>query len=214
MDKRLHVITNPLAKYYLSILRDKNTPPSIFRQVMENIGYILGYELSRELSWKEYIVETPLSRALGVKPSGKTIIIGILGASIPLVNGLSRALPWAGIGLIAAKRLEKENKVEVVIYYERLPVNLRSYDIILADPMLATGKTIEASIKHIIERGGRKIIIATVLSSNYGVEYILNKYSNVVIYTVEVDPILNKDYFIVPGLGDAGDRGLGVEMFV
>ncbi len=214
MSERLKIIDNPLAKYYLTILRDKNTPPHIFRRIMGKIGVILGYEIARELKWMKTFVETPLSKAIGLKPAGKTIIVGILGASIPLIYGLQEALPWAGIGLIAARRIEGGKDVRVVTYYERLPVSLNGYDIVLADPMLATGRTIEASINHLRERGGGRIIIASVLSSRYGVEYLFGRYDDIVIYTIEVDPILNKDYFIVPGLGDAGDRGLGVDLFI
>ncbi len=215
MSNRLHVIDNPLSNYYLTILRDKNTRPSKFREAMEKLGYFLGYEVSRSLKWINRPVETPLSRAIGYYPFGELLTVGILGASIPLINGIIKAIPWSGIGLIAARRIEKPGGVEVNIYYERLPVSLKGYEaVILADPMLATGHTLNASIMHLKERGAKKIIIGTIISSKPGVEYILAKHGDVEIYTFAVDPFLNNKFFIVPGLGDAGDRGLGVDLFI
>ncbi len=209
------MIDNPLAQHYLAILRDKNTGSSVFREVLEKTGFILGYEVSRELPWKTRDVETPLARAIGYFPSGKLLVVGILGASLPLVYGIIKALPWAGIGLIAAKRVEAGDSVRITIYYERLPVSLARYDrIILADPMLATGKTIEASIRHLRQRGARRITVASVIASRPGIEYLLSHVSDIKIYTVGIDPVLNDEFFIVPGLGDAGDRGLGVDLFI
>ncbi len=215
MQSRVNVIDNPLAQYYLAVLRDKNTGSSVFREVLERIGFILGYEISRDLAWKTREVETPLAKAIGYFPSGKLLVVGVLGASIPLINGIVKALPWAGIGLIAAKRVETSGGVRVAIYYERLPISLARYEkIILADPMLATGKTIEASIKHLRQRGARSIIVTSVIASRPGIEYLLGHVADIKIYTVGIDPVLNDKFFIVPGLGDAGDRGLGVDLFI
>ncbi|MEM1662005.1 MAG: uracil phosphoribosyltransferase [Desulfurococcaceae archaeon] len=202
------VLDNPLAKYYLTILRNRETPPSVFREYMYRLGFILGYETSRFINWEKIVVETPLALANGLKPSGKVIIVGILGASIPLVNGMWRAIPWASLGLVAARRIEMGNGVEVKVYYERLKDDLSGFTAIIGDPMLATGSTISAVIEKLVARGCSKVIVASVIASKQGIEYVLGKFRDINIITVEIDPQLNNKFFIVPGLGDAGDRSL------
>ena len=207
--EQVHVVENPLAKHYLTILRDKNTPSHVFREYLRKIGFILGYEVAKYLRWSSVFVETPLARANGLKPGKPVMIIGILGASIPLVYGLWDAMPWAGLGLVAARRIESGEELDVEIYYQRLPSDLSNYTVVVGDPMLATGKTMAKTIELLRARGGRDVIVATVIASKHGVEYIRRRYKDVPIIVVEIDPFLNDKYFIVPGLGDAGDRGLG-----
>lgn len=210
---RVHVIDNPLAKYYLSCLRDKSTRPDSFRTYMEILGIYLGFELSKYLDWEEIDVETPLAKAKGLKPSSKLLMVAILGASIPLVMGIVKVLPWAGIGLIAARRIEKEGEVKVNVYYKRLPENLSSYTVIVVDPMLATGKTIDTVLNYLEEKNVKKTIVATIIASKPGIKYIIAKHENVTILTFAIDPVLNTNMFIVPGLGDAGDRSLSVTFY-
>jgi uracil phosphoribosyltransferase len=213
MPTRVTIVENPLAKYYLSLLRNKNTRPPQFRDAMEKLGEILAYEASRRLEWISRDIETPLSKTMGLYPSGNIIVVGILGASIPMLNGITRMLPWAGIGLIAARRLETRGGVEPVVYYERLPASMEKYSLtLLVDPMLATGKTIEAAVKHLRRRGAGRILILTIIASKPGLNYILENLRDVDVYTISIDPILNEDYMIVPGLGDAGDRALNVDL--
>jgi len=210
ISDKIIVIDNPLAKHYLTILRDKNTPPSTFREYMRKIGFILGYEASRFLKWKNIFVDTPLARANGLKIGKPIYIVGVLGASIPLIQGIWDALPCAGLGLVAAKRIEYDYGVDVEVYYERLPTDLSDYICIIGDPMLATGLTISKTIDILIKRGCRDIVVLAVIASKHGLEYVHQRYPEIPIIVVEVDPLLNDKFFIVPGLGDAGDRGLGV----
>ncbi len=212
MGNNVIVIDNPLAKHYVTVIRSKETPPMVFRSIVRKLGFILGYELSRFLQWSNVFVETPLARAKGVVPGNRVIIVGILGASIPLVEGMWEALPWAGLGLVAAKRIEEEDGVKVLTYYTRLPDDLSEYTVVIADPMLATGKTIDTSIEFMKERRAREVIIASIISSKPGIEFLLSKHKSIKIITIEVDPKLNSKWFIVPGLGDAGDRGLGIDL--
>ncbi len=205
---RVIVIDNPLAQYLLARIRDKNTPPSTFRKILEDLGFILGYEISRLLKWDKIVVETPLAETTGIKPKEKLYIIGILGACIPLVQGMLKALPWAGLGLVAARRIEKEESIEIEVYYKRLLEDLSSYKVVIADPMLATGYTISTTIELLKEHKARDIIISSVISSKQGVDYLLEKYPDIRIVTIAIDPVLNSKWFIVPGLGDAGDRAL------
>ncbi len=208
-SEKIIVVDNPLAKHYLTILRDRNTPPQVFREYLRKTGFILGYEASKYLKWSNIFVETPLARANGLKPGKPAFIIGILGASIPLVHGIWDAIPWAGLGLVAARRIESGEELDVEIYYQRLPEDLSQFTILIGDPMLATGKTMAKTIEIIHERKGRDIVILTVIASRYGIEYIRSRYKDIPIITIEIDPFLNDKYFIIPGLGDAGDRGLG-----
>ncbi|ADI31771.1 uracil phosphoribosyltransferase [Staphylothermus hellenicus] len=204
----LVIVDNPLVKYYLTILRDHRTTPKIFRDYIRRLGFILGYEASRYLRWKKVFVETPLAKSEGLEIGKPVLIVGILGASIPMIEGIWDALPWAGLGLVAARRHEYPDRVEVDVYYERLPEDLSIYTILLIDPMLATGKTIVKVVKKLRDRKARDIIILTIISSKPGIEYIRRELGNIPIITVAIDPLLNDKFFIVPGLGDAGDRGL------
>lgn len=205
--KKVVLIDNPLANHYLTVLRDRNTKPKVFREYMYRVGFILGYETARLLNWRRIVVETPLAKANGLEPEGKLLIVGVLGASIPLVYGMWEALPWAGLGLVAAKRVEKREGVEVNVFYERLPNDLSDYTVIVADPMLATGSTILATLEKIYGRGCREAIVAVAIASQDGIKALHEK-TDVTIITLAIDPELNDKFFIVPGLGDAGDRGL------
>lgn len=208
-SEKIYVINNPLAKHYLTILRDRSTPPHVFREYLRKTGFVLGYEASRYLRWSNVFIETPLARANGLKPRKPVLIVGILGASIPLAHGIWDAIPWAGLGLVAARRIESSEELDVEIYYQRLPDVLSQYTILIGDPMLATGKTMAKTIEILYEKRGRDIVILTVIASRHGIEYIRSRYKDIPIITVEIDPFLNDKYFIIPGLGDAGDRGLG-----
>lgn len=208
MEPDLIVIDNPLAKHYLTVLRDHRTTPKIFRDYIRRLGFILGYEASRYLRWKKVFVETPLAKSEGIELGKPVLIVGILGASIPMIEGIWDALPWAGLGLVAARRREYPDRVEVDVYYERLPEDLSIYTILLIDPMLATGKTLVNVIERLKKRGARDIVILTIISSKQGIEYVRREAGNIPIITVAVDPLLNDRFFIIPGLGDAGDRGL------
>jgi len=207
-DKRVYIIDNPLAKYLLTILRNKNTLPPKFREVMRKLGFILAYEISRELMWKEITVETPLSKAKGIEPYTNIWIIAILGAGVPLAQGIHEAFPWAGLGFIAARRFEEDKDIRVEVYYERMPESLKRTITIIADPMLATGNTMVKVLEIVRRRECEKVIIASVVASKYGVKKILDLFNDVNIYVLTIDPELNDKAFIVPGLGDAGDRAL------
>ena len=201
----------PLARHILVILRDKNTGVEEFRRYMRIAGIVLGVSISRSLSWSEKEVVTPLeAKAVELKPSRSLTIVGILGAAIPLVEGILEVYPWADVGLIAAKRREKPGGVSVEVFYARLPKSIGG-EAVIVDPMLATGKTIEASISLVKSKSAGKVIVASVIASEPGIEYLSKRHKDVEIHALAVDPRLDEKYFIVPGLGDAGDRALGVK---
>lgn len=209
---RLIVVDNPLAKYYLTMLRKSNTTPGLFREYMRKLGFIIGYEVSRYLKWTRIFVDSGMGRAEGLQPAKPLYIIGVLGASIPLVHGVWDAMPWAGLGLVAARRIISEEGIEAEIYYERMPGDLSAYTVIAVDPTLASGKTMSRVVDEVVKRGGRDVIAVTVVASRYGVESFLGKYSNIPLITVEVDPAIDRNYFIIPGIGDAGDRSLSADI--
>ncbi|WP_440059745.1 uracil phosphoribosyltransferase [Thermogladius sp. 4427co] len=206
--RELVLIDNPLAKYYLSVLRDKNTTPRSYRDAARKLGFILGYEISRRLRWSKLFVETNLAKAEGLYPSKPVYIVGVLGASIPMMHGIWDALPWAGLGLVGAKRNIVNGDVEVEIFYERIPSDLSFYTVIIVDPTLASGRTMAKVADIVLGKGGRDIVAATILASKAGVEYFWSRHPQIPLYAVEIDPLLDERFFILPGIGDAGDRSL------
>jgi uracil phosphoribosyltransferase len=204
----LILIDNPLARYYLSVLRDKDTTPKSYRDAVRKLGFIVGYEVSKRLRWSKMFIETGAARAEGVFPSKPVYIIGVLGASIPMMHGIWDALPWAGLGLVAAKRRVTGGDLEVEVFYERVIQDLSLHTVIVVDPTLASGKTMSRVVELIGERGGRDILAATILASRRGLEYFWSRHPHVPVYAVEVDPLLDERFYIIPGIGDAGDRSL------
>lgn len=202
---------SPLSRYVLRILRDRSTGFEEFRRGMRIAGSILAVFIARELKWKEIDVETPLGvKARELEPSDPVYVVGVLGASIPMVEGFSSMIPSSRIALVAARRVEEPGKVSIEVYYTRMPRRFDGPAVIL-DPMLATGKTVAEAIKIVKSRGASKVVVGSVIASKPGVEYIRGLYSDVAIYSLALDPELDENFFIVPGLGDAGDRALGVE---
>ncbi|WP_448579559.1 uracil phosphoribosyltransferase [Thermosphaera sp.] len=213
MGENLIVIDNPLAKYYLTVLRRRETKPAVYRDYVKKIGYIIGYEVSRVLKWKPVFVETSIAKTEGVVPAKQVYIIGVLGASIPLMHGIWEALPWAGLGIVAARRFKVENRVLVRLYYDRVPPDLSEYTAIAVDPTLATGNTMIKVLEKLNELRCRDYLVATIIASKTGLENLWKRFPNVRVITLSVDPVLNQDYFIVPGIGDAGDRSLSSDGF-
>ncbi len=210
MDRKIVVVDNPLIKSYLTILRNTRTQPPFFREIMEKIGFYIGFEIAKLLDWKTVQVISPLGRARGLTISREVVAVGILGASLPLLYGFVKSMPWAGIGLIAARRIEEHNKnyLDVEIYYTRLPRDLHNKVVVLLDPMLATGLTLKKSVELLSRLGASDIVVASVIASREGLEKLSKEKSVKAIIVCSVDEKLDKNYFIVPGLGDAGDRAL------
>ncbi len=200
----------PLARAVLRVLRDESTGYEEFRRFMRIAGTLLALSVSRDLSWSEAKVRTPLAaEAVELEPGRPLYLVGVLGASIPLLEGFLDVYQWARIALVAARRVEEGEGVEIKVSYLRLPKAFDG-DVVVVDPMLATGKTAEAAVALAKERGAGRVVVASVISSRQGVEYLLSRHREVAIHTLALDPELDDRYFIVPGLGDAGDRALGV----
>ena len=217
---RVVVIDHPYAKMLLTKLRNKNTGIREFRESMRLLGRIIGLELTRELKVRSVKVETPLGVAEGIEMpelENNIVLVSVLRAAIPLTEGLMEVFPKARLGLISARRVEERGMkpgylFDVEVSYVKVP-EVRSDDVVvISDPMLATGSTLVAVMNKILERGrARKYLIASVISTMIGITRVLSTFSDLdlKIYTVAIDEKLNDKGFIVPGLGDAGDRAFG-----
>ncbi len=208
---RLHPIDSPYTRRLLTILRDPGTGRAVFMRIMEELGYIAGTEVYRFLEPREKRVVTPL----GTTWSGvdfpeleETVLVSVLRASAPFTWGMLRALPGAKVGFVGAKRIEGKRMngfFEVEISYFSVP---RGRVYVIADPMLATASTIYAVLDRLRARD-EKVIVASVIASKEGVRRVLLRDEVRALLTFSVDPELDERGFIVPGLGDAGDRCCG-----
>lgn len=204
---------SPLARWVLAVLRDSSTGRGRFREAMEAAGSILAPYASRSLEWAPRRVKTPLGEAEELWPIEELLVVGILGAAVPLVNGFVRLLPEARIGFIAARRVEDESRVDVEVYYDRLPGRVPRHNNVVLDPMLATGTTMSAAMEILASRGARRVVVGSVIAARDGIATVEAAGDRlgveVHVYTLGLDPGLDDRFFIVPGLGDAGDRALG-----
>ena len=204
---------SPLARWILYVLRDRSTPQRLFREYMEAAGSLLAPYIAKGMEWIEREVATPLGHAVEMVPKYKPLAVGILGAAVPLVAGFARVMPDVDVGFIAARRIEAEDSVRVEVYYDRLPERVLPGNVVLLDPMLATGSTAAASLRLLSSRGARRVILGAVIAAPEGVSRVGREAEDLGVeaslYTLALDPGLDSRFFIVPGLGDAGDRALG-----
>ncbi len=210
--ERVQVIGSelPYARWLLARLRDRSTPPDEFRRLMRDAGRLIAIYSSRELEWVKVDVTTPLGAvAEELDLASPPLIVGVLGAGLPLVEGYSEVFPSSRIGLVAARRYEDPGGVRVELYYRRLPSVHNGVSVVL-DPMLATGKTVSRVIDEVKRIGTGKVIVGSVIASRPGLTYLTRAHPEASVYTLAVDTDLNSAFFIVPGLGDAGDRALAV----
>ena len=202
--RKVLVCDHPLVQDKLASLRDKSTPPAAFRSLMAEISMLMGYEVLKGVATSKGSVQTPLKRAPGRKISQPICVAAVLRAGLGMADCLSRIVPQARFGHIGIYR--NEANLEPVRYYVRLPADLPESFTILADPMLATaGTAIEAA--QILKSGGaKKISLLCLLAAEAGVKRFHKAHPDVPVFTAALDPVLNSSGYIVPGLGDAGDR--------
>lgn len=202
------VVDHPYAQHILTRLRDRRTPALEFRKGLVRLGRVIGYELARTFPTRQVEVETPLARAVGVEIVGldRVVIVQVLRAAMPLAEGLLKAFPQARLGVVAARRKE-EGRVDVEVFYSKIPPISQEDVAIVADPMLATGTTMVKAIEEVHRAGtpGRLVVVSAI-ATPVGIGRVLSAYPHAEIYTVAIDPQLDSRAFIVPGLGDAGDR--------
>lgn len=209
MDK-VHRLEHPLLQHKLSILRDENTGVKDFRQVVGEIATLMCYEATRDLPLQEVTVRTPVAQATVKRIAGKKLaIVPILRAGLGMVDGVFALIPSAKVGHIGLFR--DPETLEPVKYYCKMPTDIAQRDVIILDPMLATGGSASAAITFIKEYGVQSIKLMNIIAAPEGIARIQRDHPDVEIYVASVDERLNEHGYIVPGLGDAGDRIFGTK---
>lgn len=205
--KNFYIVEHPLIKKDLTILRDKNTQPEIFRSALQRISNLLAAEISKNISLEEIEVETPLEKTVGYKLKRQIVLVPVLRAGLGMVNGFLELIPDSKVGHIGLQR--NEETLEPIEYYFKTPSELENSDVILLDPMLATGGSASGAITYLKKRGAQAIYFACVVAAPKGVYRINSDHPEVKIYSASLDRELNNKGYILPGLGDAGDRTFG-----
>ena len=207
---KLHVIDHPLITHKLTIMRNKKTGSKDFRELLEEISMLMGYELTRDLPLEDITIETPITKMKAKTIAGKKMaIVPILRAGLGMVDGLLRLVPVAKVGHIGLYRDPKTH--EPVEYYCKLPFDVEDRIVILVDPMLATGGSSCDALSLLKEHGCHNIRLMSLVSAPEGIAKIQAEHPDVDIYTAALDDHLNEHAYIVPGLGDAGDRIFGTK---
>lgn len=209
-NKNIHVMEHPLIGHKLAILRDVGTGTREFRQVVEEITSLMTYEATWHLPTKEVEVTTPLGNCkCNVLAGKKLAIVAILRGGLGMVDGVLNLLPSAKIGHVGMYR--DPETMDPVEYYCKMPTDIAEREVIIVDPMLATGGTASASIQFMKDYECKKIKLMNLLATPEGLERVAQEHPDVELYVAGVDPDMNEDGFIVPGLGDAGDRIFGTK---
>lgn len=207
---QVHLINHPMIQHKLSIMRCKNTGSKDFRQLLREIALLMGYEITRDLPLSDMEIETPICKMTAKQVSGsKLAIVPILRAGLGMVDGLLDLVPVARVGHIGLYRDESTHKP--VVYYCKLPVDIERRLVIITDPMLATGGSACDAIQMLKERGCDNLRLMCLVAAPEGIEAVRTAHPDVDIYVAAIDEKLNEDCYIVPGLGDAGDRIFGTK---
>lgn len=205
---KIEVINHPLIQHKLSILRRTDTSTKAFRELVDEIAMLMGYEVLRDLPLEDVEIETPITKTVQKQLAGKKLaIVPILRAGIGMVDGLLSLVPAAKVGHIGMYR--DEESLEPVEYFVKLPEDIDQREVLVVDPMLATGGSAVMAIDALKKRGATKIKLITLVSAPIGVETVQKAHPDVDVYTAGLDEGLNEHGYIVPGLGDAGDRLFG-----
>ncbi len=204
------VIDHPLIQHKLSIIRDSNTGSKEFRELVEEVSMLMAYEVTRNFSLEEVEVETPVATAHCKTIAGKKIaVIPILRAGLGMVGGILKLIPTAKVGHIGVYR--DPETLQPIEYYCKLPQDIVERELIIVDPMLATGGSAVAGIQFLKQRGATQIRLMCLIAAPEGIQNVQDKHPDVDIYVAAVDDRLNSHGYIVPGLGDAGDRLFGTK---
>ena len=209
-NEHVHIMDHPLVAHKLSVLRDKNTSTKDFREIVSEIGMLMTYEATRDLPLTTKEIDTPICHATVPTLDGKKFaVVPILRAGLGLVDGVLRIVPNARVGHIGLYR--NEETLEPVQYFCKMPKDIADRDVLIVDPMLATGGSADAAIGFMKEYGCKTIKLMVLLAAPEGIERLQKSHPDVDIYCGAVDEKLNESGYIVPGLGDAGDRIFGTK---
>ncbi|RBP37800.1 uracil phosphoribosyltransferase [Garciella nitratireducens] len=207
---KVMIFDHPLIQHKIGIIRNKETGAKEFRELVEEISMLMCYEVTRNLPLEEVEIETPIAKAKVKTISGRKLaIIPILRAGLGMVDGMLKLIPTAKVGHIGLYR--DPETLQPVEYYCKLPCDIEERELILLDPMLATGGSIIAGIQFLKDKGAKNIKVMCLLAAKEGIEAVNKEHPGVDIYAAAVDEKLNDHAYIVPGLGDAGDRLFGTK---
>lgn len=204
----LTILDHPLIQHKLAVLRDKTTSKKTFRALVDEISMLMGYEVTKDLPLEDVEIETPLERMVASQVSGKKLtLVPILRAGLGMVEGMLRLMPSVRVGHIGLYR--EHDTLQPVDYYFKIPPQSESRDFIVLDPMLATGGSAVAAVKSLKQHGATRVRFVCLVAAPEGVRAMLQAHPDVQVYTAALDRQLNEHGYIVPGLGDAGDRLFG-----
>ncbi|OJG24857.1 uracil phosphoribosyltransferase [Enterococcus columbae DSM 7374 = ATCC 51263] len=207
---KFKVIDHPLIQHKLTMIRDKNCGTKVFREVVNEIAMLMAYEVSRDMPLEETVIETPICKTTQKTLSGKKVaIVPILRAGIGMVDGILELIPAAKVGHVGLYR--DEETLEPHEYFMKLPEDIDSRQLFVVDPMLATGGSAIMAIDSLKKRGASNIRFVCLVAAPEGVKALQEAHPDIDIYTASLDEKLNENGYIVPGLGDAGDRLFGTK---
>lgn len=210
LPNNLTVVDHPLVLHKLTLMRDKRTPSAVFRQLLHEISLLLAYEVARDLPMTTQTIETPLAEMEAPILKGKKlVIVSILRAGNGLLEGMLDLMPSARVGHIGIYRDPKT--LQPVEYYLKVPEDIAERPVIVVDPMLATGNSVSAAVTRLKQKGAKDIRFVCLLSAPEGIRRFAEVHPDVPIFTAAIDSHLNDHGYIVPGLGDAGDRMFGTK---
>lgn len=207
MKDNLFIVEHPVIKRDVTILRDKNTESETFRAVLQRVSNLLAAEVSKKFSLTSIMIETPLEKTEGSKLTNEVILVPVLRAGLGMVNGFLQIIPEAKVGHIGLQR--DEETLQPIEYYYKIPKNLASAEVIMLDPMLATGGSASEAISYLKKHGAKNPVFVCIVAAPEGVKKLLLKHPDIKIYAAALDRELNSKGYILPGLGDAGDRTFG-----
>ncbi len=208
--QRVTVVDHPLVQHKLGLLRDQETPTQMFRQLVNEVTLLLTYEATKELATEDVEIDTPLERTTVPRISGKKVAVcPILRAGVGMLDGVLDLITGARVGFIGLYR--NEETLEPVEYYVKLPADIADRDVILLDPMLATGNSTASAVDTVKRAGAQSVRLIAVIAAPEGIERLHAAHPDVHVVVAAVDRALNEKGYIVPGLGDAGDRLYGTK---
>lgn len=206
--KRVTVIKHPLVQHNLTRLRDQRTDSQEFRRVLGEVAALMLYEATRSFALEPAAVNTPLARARGFQLKREVVLVPVLRAGLGMLEPILQLLPAARVGFIGLKR--EETTLRANFYHKSLPPDLSPFEVILIDPMLATGGSAVAAMDLLAEQHAKRVRLVNLVAAPEGIRRVQAHYPNLPIFTAAVDRKLNERGYILPGLGDAGDRLFGV----
>jgi len=206
--KGVTVISHPLVQHNLTRLRDQRTGPQEFRRVLAEVAALMVYEATRSFAVQAVPVKTPLAPARGFQLRREVVLVPVLRAGLGMLDSILQLIPHARVGFIGLKR--EETTLRALFYHKSLPENLTNFEVILIDPMLATGGSAVAALDLMAELGAKHVRLVNVLAAPEGIRRVQLAYPRLPIFTAAIDQKLNAKGYILPGLGDAGDRLFGV----